>query len=58
MSIYVTVYVYLLKLKFIKKETLLITNVMFQISPLTNEQKMWHQHSLSYVRMTIDNRVR
>ncbi len=29
------------------------TNVRFQISPSTNEQKMWHQHSLSYVRMRI-----
>ena len=29
------------------------TNVMFQVSPSTNEQKMGHQHSLSYVRMTI-----
>ena len=26
------------------------TNVMFQISLSTNEQKMWHQHSLSYAR--------
>ena len=29
------------------------TNVMFQISPVKNEQKMWYQHSLSYVRMTV-----
>ena len=29
------------------------TNVMFQISPSTNEQKVWRQHSLSYVRMAI-----
>ena len=29
------------------------TNVKFQISPSTNKQKMWHRHSLSYVRTTI-----
>ncbi len=29
------------------------TNVMFQILPSTNEQKIGHQHSLSYVRMII-----
>jgi hypothetical protein len=29
------------------------TNVRLQISPSTNEHKLWHQHSLSYVRMTI-----
>ncbi len=35
------------------EETNTRTNVMFQNSLLTNERKMWRQHSLSYVRMTI-----